>query len=351
MPRIFLNYPTDSACVYHRLIEPARFCSPDWRKVGCDINVGEGIPDDHEWVGFTGLPTALGYQAIASVKTRGVKLLWSVDDDYLTIPQWSPAHRSETDLVWHAAMKQIADLILVSTPHLASLFADVADKVVCAPNLTDLSRFPAPPPVETDSAGRLTSSIEVRPPVRCVWSGSVTHKGDIDILGGVIDRVLQRIDARMIRFVFFGSTPPGSLLRDHLHRGVLYQQPVAFGDYRQAVNNLRPDVWLAPLADIPFNLSKSNLRVMEGWALNAAVVASPVGEYNVVRPGIDGRLCDDADAWVSALCRLATDHQHRIELAVEGRRRVERELNWSRRECRGAWDALFSRVFGIDPPE
>lgn len=351
MPSCFLNFPGDSACVHERFTQPARFTFEDWEKVGCQIHLGEGVPEGYDWIGFHSLPTALGFQAIVGAKARGSKLLWSLDDDFKNIPIWNPAVRSETEMLYHSLMRQHADLILCSTPHLASTFADVAHKVVVAPNLVDLSRFPAPPSVRTDEHGRLTSTIEVRPPIKVVWAGSVTHRGDIELLEGVIDKVLRKVGAPMVRFVFFGMMPPGRLLRDHMHRGVLYQQPVAFGDYRQAINNLRPDIWLAPLADIPFNYSKSNLRVMEGWALSAAVVASPVGEYNVVRSGIDGRLCDGEDAWVSALFRLITDHQHRIELAVEGRRRVDAELNWSRRECRGAWDAVWSRVFGVEPPE
>lgn len=351
MPSIYLNYPSDSACVYHRFVEPARFCRDDWEKVGCAIDLGEGIPDKYTWIGFHSLPTAMGFQAIMMAKNSGMKLLWSLDDDFATIPDFNPAKRNEAEMLYWHLMKQHADLIICSTHHLASTLEDVADKVMVAPNLCDLSRFPTPPPIQTDEKGHLTSAIEVRPPIRVVWTGSVTHRGDIQIIENAVDKVLRRVGARDVRFVFFGMYPPGNLIRDHLHRGVLYQAPVAFGDYRQAINNLRPDVWLAPLADIPFNYSKSNLRIMEGWALNAAVAASTVGEYNCLRSGVDGRLCGDEEAWVSALTRLVTDHQHRLEIAIEGRRRVEESYNWSRRECRRPWDAVWSRIFETPIPE
>lgn len=350
MPNIILNFPGDSACCHERLVQPARFCGPDWKRVGCDIDVADGIPDRCDWFGMTGLPNFTGFLTFMAIKYRGAKILWSVDDDFASIPDWSPAKRSPEELMIHDLMKVHADLILVSTPHLATKFADVADKVVVAPNLVDLSRFPAPPEFERDGDGRLSSAFTVKLPIKVVWSGSVTHRGDIDVIEDALHAVLRRFGERELRVIFFGQTPPKSILKEYLNRGVLYQAPVAFGDYRSVMNQIRPDVWLAPLEDCEFNYSKSNLRVLEGFALNAAVCASSVGEYRRVTSGEDGRLCDSTESWVSALSRLIGDHQYRMSLACEGRRRVESEFSWSDRTARRPWDALFSRVFGIEPP-
>jgi glycosyltransferase involved in cell wall biosynthesis len=233
----------------------------------------------------------------------------------------------------------MADLILVSTPHLASTFDDVREKVVCCPNLMDVDAYPKPPE---------TLSVEL--PIRLIWAGGPTHKGDLEVIAGVVDRLLARFKDR-ISVGFFGATPPHPLLRNWLHKGLMYLPAVPYSQYQRTVNTTKPDVWLAPLADIGFNRSKSAIRVYEGWCLLGCPVASAVGEYHVVRPGTDGRLCHSEDSWVSAVSTLVEDHEMRLDMAVNGRQRVEREFNWAVPACRRPWVELFARLLDTSPPE
>jgi hypothetical protein len=117
------------------------------------------------------------------------------------------------------------------------------------------------------------------------------------------------------------------------------------------VNSLQPQIWLAPLAEIPFNLAKSNLRVMEGWAMNAAVVATNWGEYSCIKSGEDGRLCSDPDQWFEALTRLVSDHEYRCQMAYSGRQRAESECDWNNPNCLVPWVKAFSAIMGVDRPE
>jgi glycosyltransferase involved in cell wall biosynthesis len=68
-----------------------------------------------------------------------------------------------------------------------------------------------------------------------------------------------------------------------------------------------------------------------------AVVASPVGEYKVVREGVDGLLAYTERDWYAALKKLIDDEAYRRELASTGRKRVEAEFNWTNPSCREPW--------------
>lgn len=340
MPSIYLNYQHDTACLYHRALLPSRYCAEAMSRVGVDLVLGEGFPDGHDWYTFGGIPgnveTVL---QIGRLKRKGGKFLWSVDDSWLEIPDWNPAKLSEAGLSCYQIMLDIADAILVSTPALARTFAGCGKRVYTAPNLMDVSTFPAPP-----------ETLTVELPVRCVWVGGLTHKNDVAIVEPVADTLLRKLGPEKVAFVFMGMSPPGRLARDFLHRGVWHQPAVQFPLYQKTVNSIKPDVYLAPLADIPFNESKSAIRVFEGWSLLACPVASPVGEYNVVRSGVDGRYAATEEEWESALLRVVRDHEYRLDLAVAGRRRVESEFNWTNPVCRRPWLDVFADLFGVPTP-
>jgi glycosyltransferase involved in cell wall biosynthesis len=345
MASIFLIYTSDGACTFHRLLQPARFCAPDFAPLGHVIDVGDGFPEGYDWIALTGLPTPTAILEVARCKHRGQKFLWSLDDDFLSIPDWNPAKPKDMHAlsVWQMA-KEMADLILCSTPALAATFADVSEKVMTAPNMIDLSTFP----YWSEAQGERTVSVTL--PIRVCWVGGITHRMDTEILVEPVDAILKRFPRDELQVVWFGALPPHKLLRDHLHRGLVYNPPSTFPNYQGTLNSLRPDVYMAPLDPCDFNLSKSNLRVLEAWGMQAVPVASPHGEYACVRPGIDGRLAGGSEEWISSLSRVISDHAYRTQMALDGRQRVGLEYDWNRFACRRPWHELFARVFGCDLP-
>lgn len=340
MPSLFLNYQHDTACLYHRFLCPARYCADAMKRVGVDLVVGDGFPDGHDWYAIGGIPGTLDtIMQVARQKRRGAKILWSVDDDWKTIPDWNPAKLTPLGENIHHLMFELADAVLCSTPCLASTYNNFDGPVYVAPNLLEVDRFPRPP-----------QTLEVQPPVRVVWVGGVTHEGDTEFLAEPLDMLLRKLGQDKVAVVFFGAQPPGGLVRDHLHRGLFYQQGVPFASYQQILNSIKPDIYLCPLADIEFNKSKSAIRVMEGWSLMACPVASPVGEYNLVKSGTDGRYANSDGEWVSVLSRLVTDHEYRLTMAVAGRVRVESEFDWQVASCRRPWLEAFSGIMGVECP-
>lgn len=346
---IYLNYNSDSACPYNRLLCPGMFCGPAFEAIGCSIEVGEGLPKGHDIYFFHGLPNEAGIVEIAKIKRRGGKFVWSVDDDWLTIPDWNPAKPSETGLAMYELALNLADAIVTSTPGLQKTFTErVSKPVFCCPNLMDISKFPDFPYREVD--GVRLYDVEVDLPVRVAWVGGPTHKEDVEQMMEGLAYILYKHGPEKVAVIFQGMAPPPKLMTRFLHKGLFHQPSVPFASYQKILNSIKPNVYLAPLAPVEFNLSKSNLRIMEAWALMTAPVASPWGEYNCIRSGHDGRYASNPDEWCNTLNRLVTDHEYRLSLAVSGRERVEKEYSWQSPQCRKPWVEMFASVLEVPTP-
>lgn len=347
MPSLFLHYANDGPCSFHRQLLPARFCAPDFSPLGCEIEVGTFVPDGTSWYGLHGLPRPEAALEIARHKFRGGKFLWGLDDDFLSIPDWNPAKPRDDHAmsIWQIT-RDLADLIVVSTQALADTLSDVSEKVMIAPNLLDLRIYP-----EWDAE---QTEYQITLPVKVGWSGGPTHKGDTELIDDALCELLTRFGPRELQVAWFGPMPPPKVTRQFLHKPgmpLAYQPGEKLALYQPTLNHMRPDVWMAPLAEIAFNESKSNLRIIEAWGLQAVPVASRWGEYNCIRSGIDGRYANSTDEWASAISRLVVDHEFRLTLARAGRTRVEQEYNWDKYSCRMPWTKVFSRVFGCPIPE
>lgn len=345
---IYFNYPYDAGCPYHRLLLPARFCGEDIGKLtGWTFHVGDGFPPGHNIYALTGLPNESAVIMVARLKAKGAKFVWSLDDDWLSIPDWNPAKPNDNQLAMWYLLREIADWIIVSTPRIAETLKDVSDKVLIAPNLLDLSAFP-PCDYSVMENGERAYNIKFQMPVRVVWSGGVTHSGDVAVIEDVIERILSTYTFQQVAVIFQGMAPPSKLVTKYLYKGLFHQPSVPFTSYQQVLNSINANVYLAPLAPIGFNLSKSNLRIMEAWALMAPPIASEWGEYSCIRSGHDGRLVINSDGWWDALNRLIKDHEYRFTLAANGRKRVEDEYDWNNKKCRKPWYQLFSKILDED---
>lgn len=351
MASLHLHFVSESACYFVRMLQPARFCYEELKQWGHTIEIGDTLPSGFDWIGFHGLPSYLQLFRLQELQNEGSKILWSLDDDFLSIPDWNPAKLGPEGLACFSFMRSMADHIFVSTKAIANTFNrydPVDDRthefplVSVAPNLLDLGQFPTPPYEEFGFAENWTPEL----PVRVVWMGGPTHKEDVSFLTPVIRELLKKHGKDRVWFVFMGQAPPSELIREFLHRGVFWQQGVTFSQYAKIRNSINPHIWLAPLADIPFNLSKSNLRILEGWALSSAVVASDWGEYSCIRHGIDGMLCKTEEDWFDHLNALILDPNRRLQMAADGWQRVKAEWNWANRDNRFPWIAALGRLFG-----
>ncbi|HEY4277592.1 MAG TPA: glycosyltransferase family 4 protein [Conexibacter sp.] len=105
----------------------------------------------------------------------------------------------------------------------------------------------------------------------------------------------------------------------------------------------RCDIAIAPLADVPFNQTRSNVKLKEYAAVGVPWLASPVGDYAWMGEQHGGRLVPDG-GWAAELNALVRDDQARSRLGVAG-------LGWARREVVldhvGELEQLFEHAVAV----
>ncbi len=80
------------------------------------------------------------------------------------------------------------------------------------------------------------------------------------------------------------------------------------------------DIGLAPLADTPWNASKSHIKALEYAALGIPVIASDVPAYrSLVVDGVTGFLVGSENEWRTRLTDLIADEAMRVEMGAKAR--------------------------------
>jgi glycosyltransferase involved in cell wall biosynthesis len=326
---VYGHFSNSDGCHRHRLLYPFRHCDADLGDWDFELCLGDPRRPFNVYATH-GLTNYANFKYLTKWKMEsGGIWAWSLDDDFLTVDDSNPCKPTDDELLnWHLS-RDLADAILCSTPALAASVAH-PDKTLVARNLIDVASYGVPDPAPD------------RDTVRVLWAGSRTHDRDLALLVDPLDAVLSRWRGK-VDVVFMGSAP-GKLLQKWLGDGVHFEKGVGFEQYAKVLRQVRPDIVLAPLADTVFNRSKSNIRVLEGWSLAAAVVASPVGEYGVVRDGVDGLSATTPAEWYDRIDRLIADADYRRSLARTGRDRVAAEWDWANPRCRTEWVAAFREI-------
>ncbi len=157
--------------------------------------------------------------------------------------------------------------------------------------------------------------------ITVAYCGQTSHRHDIDPLVPVFKRLLNRYPER-IRIKFYAIAPPEEL------RGLpgIEWMPLvvqSYSDYVQVISAQACDIFLAPLADTPFNRCKSAIKFLEHAALGRPAVYSNLAPYSgIVEHGETGLLATTDDDWEQALCALIEDAQLRHRMAAASQRFV-----------------------------
>lgn len=123
---------------------------------------------------------------------------------------------------------------------------------------------------------------------RIGWAGGTTHQGDLVLLKEVIEQTRDEAD-----WIFFGMCP--NEIRPLLAE---YHPLTEFSRYPAHLAALNLDIAVAPLAQIPFNQGKSNLRLLEYGIFGIPVVCTDIDPY---RNSPACRVTNTPEAWIEAL--------------------------------------------------
>lgn len=142
----------------------------------------------------------------------------------------------------------------------------------------------------------------------CHWSGN-THQDDHRVLAGVLRPVLEKYPQAVFAMVSAYQTmdifeAALDIPKDRLVR----LDPVAFASYPELPAQF--DIGLVPVVSTPFNMAKSDLKIIEYGARRVPYVASQIAPYtrfHIDTGGQGGYLCNSRQEWVDAISRLVED--------------------------------------------
>lgn len=243
---------------------------------------------------------------------------------------WDAVEQAEESQVmqrFHACLRA-ADLVTVSTPQLAEVYAQFNDNVQVLPNAFD------------DSNPLWNISRPVRSTVSIGFAGTDHHLDNLELLRGALEPVLRSTpQARLVE----AGGPALLPLIDAAPEQLMHLGTQPFATFPLLLAEM--DIVVAPLADTLFMRSKSNIRCMTAGLLGIPVVASPVGPYaEYVEHGVNGFLASTRDEWSTAIARLVADAGLRTRMGEANRARAQRfSISNNYHRWANAYDSLLDR--------
>jgi len=266
-------------------------------------------------------------ELVARASADGACLVYTIDDALLEAPSIRCASRTIVRTLCRAAAG-----VIVSTPFLRNRFARLNPRVLVVPNALDERLF---------FGGTAEGAREASGRLVVGFMGTLTHESDLMLVVQPLRALLRRNAGTMEFQIVGGVSDPGWLgVFDGLSVRKLEVPPESI-EYPAFVawmrRNLRWDIAIAPLADSPLNLGKSDIKFLDYSALGFPGVYSAAPAYlQTVRQGETGILVGTSPAeWYEALERLVKDAALRSRIAAQSQRYVGSERTLE--HCAAAW--------------
>jgi glycosyltransferase involved in cell wall biosynthesis len=287
---------------------------------------------------------------------RAGKWVWyEVDDDLFSPwivpqavragirPEETAAAKEQARLDRIAAL-QLCDGVTVTSQRLATVVRQYTSAPIeVVPNAIDWRWAKA---VLREGTPRQVAGLTVG------WAGGARPDDDVAPMAWAWGQLAQTHPE--VTFVVQGHQPR-AIYDAFEDAGVPRERLVAIGwlplhAYLVGLRNV--DVACCPLADAPFNRSKSPVKCFEAAAAGAdgrgaAVVASPTVYRQVLTHGEDGYLATSGEEWLAALTRLVEDASERRRVARNLRRRVATAHGLEGNAWR--WPAAWTRLAAAAP--
>lgn len=237
--------------------------------------------------------------AVRKAVEHGTALVWDTDDDLGSMPKDSFTFKSlgaralRRVVAARARYARTADVVTTTNERLAGKCAEVgARRTTVIPNYL---RPGSVMPVDRRD----------RENVVIGWIAAAEHKGETRRIP-IVRALRQLLDERPhVRVETAGIRLPLPESRYRWFSWVMID--------RIAPLFARWDIGIAPLSDIPFNRSRSDVKLKEYASSGLPWLASPIGPYADKTENEGGWLVPD-DEWYDALVELVDEQEARLEL-------------------------------------
>jgi glycosyltransferase involved in cell wall biosynthesis len=322
------------ANAYYRAIYPVKAMERRGHQIVAPPD-GQGAVDPHRLLGCDVVhiyrrcdePTR---RVLAELVRNGTPLTYDNDDDFTAVPKEAPEYRKLGGLEGQRGFARS-----VRAAKLASVFTTTNERLAEKYRRAGVER--------TEAIGNYLAPEALRPRHRhddvvIGWVAGGEHRADVARIpiAGALERLIA--DHHNVRVECIGVDL--RLPERYRHDAELHfrELPDRIGGF---------DIGIAPLADIPMNRMRSDIKLKEYAASGVPWLASPVGPYVGMGEGQGGRLVSD-DGWFEALDELVTNELERERLAGNA-------AAWARSQTIEAvadrWEKVFATAAGHGPAD
>lgn len=262
------------------------------------------------------LTSPLGAPLARWARTRGVPVVFHIDDDLLDVPEAlgrekTARYRDPALLRGLRANLDAADLVYASTGPLAERLRGhgvrapvVAGTIYCSVDPARL-RAPSPGPSAAPVLG---------------YMGTGGHEADLTALVPVVERLMNEVP--VLQFEAFGTIPLPARLARFEGRARRHAPVRDYAGFLDRLGDLGWWVGLAPLLDHPFNRCKADTKWVEYSLAGVAVVAQDLPVYHRACADGAGRLAASPEAWATHLRDLLASRSEREAVVAAARAKL-----------------------------
>jgi hypothetical protein len=291
------------------------------RLAGCDVIHGYRLLDDGD------------LKLVRQLVKGGAAFVWDTDDDLASLPKESPYYRQNGALNAQRIFAQTvriareADVVTTSTEPLRERYAQAGiERIEVLGNYLD--------PAVIGSRRRKHDGVVIG------WTAGLEHASELPRIP-IVETLQRLLDAHpQVRVASLGLDL--GLPRERYE----HHAEIHITKLQEQIG--RWDVAIAPLADIPFNRTRSDVKLKEYAAAGTPWLASPIGPYARLGEEQGGRLVPD-DGWADALDALVRHRFDRFRLSRKARawakaESIERHAGRWERVCEEAVQRRLARA-------
>lgn len=253
---------------------------------------------------------------IVASQKQGIKIINDIDDWYWGLSTANdafkhnhPKRNPRENFNHYRSIISRSDLVISSTPYLASRVKDFCRApIVISKNTVDVKRFT--PREHFDTPLPLVG-----------WVGSTKHRsGDLEIMKGVLNPLVRNGSIRL----FHGGVidkAPSFASKVGVPEDAVSTMPLVPHD--QYPKLMVMDIGIAPLTNMAFNRSKSDIKGLEYAAAGVPFIASSLDAYIELQHDLGvGRLVKKPLQWARHIKELS-DYKIRKEEAERNRELIK----------------------------
>lgn len=342
-PALELNKSTTHSAIIDKILKWDYLKQHD----GQDIQISMRLVEWADYVifpyMFQDLENMSGQNILKDMKevNPDIQFVMDIDDNVWEIPKTHYQYSKYTKQGKEILLKNLSKMNLITAP-VNSLLDYIEEMInfkymeseveyVSLPNLLSDSIIDDIKKIENNEKGKIKIGI--------ISNGS--HYGDMNAFKKVLIEINNKYKNK-VEIIIFGWNGKNGISNALQGVSFTFEKPVNIFDYFRKLNNLKLDMALIPIADIPFNTAgKSPHKYLEYSAFAIPVIAKDLLPYNeVIIDSETGLLAKEKKNWIELIDMLINDEEKRIAIGETARADVWENYSFTKKNLE-LWTETF----------